>query len=189
MFLLSKTESIINQNITDLIQPSYLESDGRDAIFKYFGITEEKGEREAKDIDHIMVVRENGDTCEIKVTVLTMKNGVYTAKLHDASSDAASDMSSDTEGYQRTVSSIGSSYASTFYPTSIRGSFFGGLEVDMNEIDTDNEWVGVGHYSAGMEESYQDGGKATVSAISLTISFVAAWRELNVKLITRCLQA
>ena len=48
---------------------------------------------------------------------------------------------------------------------------------------------GVGHYSAGMEESYQDGGKATVSAISLTISFVAAWRELNVKLITRCLQA
>ena len=171
MFLLSKTESLINQNIIDLVEPPFLKGVGRDAIFKYFGITDEKGEREAKDLDHIVAVRENGESCEIKVTVLTNKNGVYTARLHDMNSDAASDVSSDAESYQQSVSSVGSSYASTFYPNSIRGSFFGGLDVEMNEIDTDDEWVGVGRYAAGVEENYRDHSNAPISAISLTISF------------------
>lgn len=182
MFLLSKTESLINQNIVDLIQPPFLKEVGRDAIFKYFGITDEKEEREAKDLDHIVAVRENGESCDIQVTVLTNKNGVYTARLRDTNSDAASDISSDVESYQQSVSSVGSSYTNTFYPNSIRSSFFGGLEVEMNEIGTDDEWVGVGRYAAGMEENYRDNSNAPISAISLTISFIPAVSVLTLSL-------
>ena len=36
---------------------------------------------------------------------------------------------------------------------------------------TDDEWVGVGRYAAGVEENYRDHSNAPISAISLTISF------------------
>lgn len=101
-------------------------------------------------------------------------------------SDAVSDVSSDVESYQQSVSSVGSSYANTFYPNSIRGSFFGGLDVEMNEIGTDDEWVGVGRYAA------RRGGELPRSQQCADLRHLAynilslIWQHLNAKPTTRC---
>ena len=49
---------------------------------------------------------------------------------------------------------ISSSLGNAFYGTV--GSNFGGVVVDMNEMDTDDEaeWVGISRYAAGVEEVY-----------------------------------
>lgn len=50
--------------------------------------------------------------------------------------------------------SVSSSLGNSFYGTV--GSSFGGVVVDMNEMDTDDEaeWVGISRYAAGVEEVY-----------------------------------
>lgn len=168
-----------------IVDPNYVKSVGEAVILQTFGLAEGVSNEDAiGKTNNLTGVRTNGDIFNLSITLTKIQGTVYTCKLADTSDSKPE----DTIGGDRTASSSSfSSYADTFNSHKITfntasstfnnsfygtiGSGFNGVVVDMNEMDTDDEWVGISRYAGGVEEVYGEDHQAhpnAMSAVSLT---------------------